>query len=102
LCVQKTKSSKKKKYIRFVIKKEVDERGEKELIATPPSTYITTFHIQTTQLDKKGYHQRYVIHIRDGYPHSHYKKTLPLYKKQRIKTPSLTHYTHKTYNNQLR
>ena len=50
-------------------------------VATPPSPYTTSLHILLTQRDKKGCHQRYVIHIRDGYPHLHYKKTLTLYKK---------------------
>ena len=45
-------------------------------IATPSPTYTTSLHIRTTQRDKKGCHQRYVIHIRDGYPHLHYKKTI--------------------------
>jgi hypothetical protein len=64
----------------------VDKKGwsgeeKTELRPTPPSPYTTSLHILSTQRDKKGCHQRYVIHIRDGYPHSLNKKTLALNKK---------------------
>jgi hypothetical protein len=70
--------------IYFVDKKSVDERGEKELRPTPPSTHtITIPHTQhnATKRDivKNHIPQHYIY-----FPHSHYKKTLPLYKKQRV------------------
>jgi hypothetical protein len=53
-------------------------------IASPPPTYTTPLHIRTTQRDKKRYHQRYVIYIRDDYPHLHYKKTIARTQKKRV------------------
>jgi len=39
-------------YILFKLKKSVDERGEKELRPTPPSTHTTPFHIHNTTRQK--------------------------------------------------